>query len=204
MDSTEYDFELMTDCIVNRYNVYNLVPLKDTYNYVSDLNLKRVLRECKEKWAIETPKNENSYIEFNDKMIIVLERPNHKELNKKNSEMMYKTIFDYLPENHKDKTIFLVVSRKKNLDNHPKMIVYYMDDILYNPLDHECQSNYLLIDDSRKQALLERYNIKETNIPRMDITDAVSVYLGFYSNYVVEIEKNTKMNGLQKYYRIVK
>lgn len=204
MESSDYDFQLMVDCIANRFNTYSLVSQKELYNFVNKKNLDRVKNECDEKWNIDTPKNDNCYVVFNDKMIIVLERPNHKELNKKTSELIYKSVVELLPENHKEKVIFLVVSRKKALEYHPKMVVYYMDDILYNPLDHECQANYLVVCDSRKQALLERYNIKETNIPRMDLNDIVSVYLGFQSNYVIEIEKKTKMNGNQKYYRIVK
>lgn len=93
-----------------------------------------------------------------------------------------------------------------------------LEEWFYNPMNHVSQPKFFVLDAEKKDALLKHFNIEKNQIPKMDCTsredgkkegerdikgDVVGRYLGFNSGDIVEIQRVTKMNGVQSYYRKV-
>jgi DNA-directed RNA polymerase subunit H (RpoH/RPB5) len=123
------------------------------------------------------------------------------------------------------KNILLIKNNKSkkinNLNPDKKLYIINLDEWFYNPLSHVHQPNFYVLDSEKKSKLLEKYNIKESQIPKMDCGsreldrketgadkepkgDIVGRYLGFLPSEIILIQKKTLMNGQQDYYRIVK
>lgn len=93
---------------------------------------------------------------------------------------------------------------KKDNESTDNVIEIYMGDWLYNPLLNERQSEYEKLDTEHKQLLLEFYDIKETNLPKIDITDKISRFFDCKNGDILKITRYTSKNGIQYYYRIVR
>lgn len=122
----------------------------------------------------------------------------------------------------RDKPTLIIKNHKKKINQiEKKVYVINLDEWSYNPLFHVHQPNFYVLDAAKKSALLEKYNIKESQIPKMDCGsreldkkdsgpdkepkgDIVGRFLGFAPGEIILIEKKTFMNGQQDYFRIVK
>jgi DNA-directed RNA polymerase subunit H (RpoH/RPB5) len=109
--------------------------------------------------------------------------------------------------------------RNKVSDEIKNLYVINFDEWFYNPMDHVNQPIFRVLSDANKSAILKKYNVKESGIPKMDCIlkdgekkdsdkdykgDIVGRFLGFRTGEIVEIHRNTQMNGIQTYYRIAK
>lgn len=93
---------------------------------------------------------------------------------------------------------------KKDNESTENVIEIYMGDWLYNPLLNERQSEYEKLDTEQKQLLLEFYDIKETNLPKIDINEKISKFYDCKNGDILKITRYTSKNGIQYYYRIVR
>lgn len=128
------------------------------------------------------------------------------------------------PLNNERKIIF-VKNQKRKFDNLLESVQrqYYkvinLDEWFYNPMNHDTQPNIQVLDKVGKEELLKKYNIKDSQLPKMDCSiregekkdgdrdikgDVLGRYLGLSTGDVVEIKRKTQMNGIQVCYRIVK
>jgi DNA-directed RNA polymerase I, II, and III subunit RPABC1 len=59
------------------------------------------------------------------------------------------------------------------------------------------------LSDEDVKTLIEQYNLKRTDLPKILLTDPMAIYLAAVIGDVIEITRKSKTSGEHKYYRVV-
>lgn len=118
-----------------------------------------------------------------------------------------RTFAQFLNEKHFYSGIFIsgapvTTSALKQTANLPITIeVFQEQDLLVNITKHELVPKHILLSPEEKKALLERYRLKETQLPRIRVEDPVAKYLGLRRGNVVKIIRKSETAGRYASYR---
>ena len=182
-----------------------------SYEIIKDMFLKRKYInnsiEIDDNEFKEFGKNDD-IIEFklNDNYIILKSQQVAKSSGKKkNSNQTNETKYS----KYKDINVIILVAdkspTKKDSDiNGENVVEIYLGDWTYNPLIHDRQSTFEILNDEQRHNLLSHYDIKDSNLPKMDINDKISRFFACKEKDIFKITRYTPKNGIQIYYRIIR
>ena len=83
-----------------------------------------------------------------------------------------------------------------------KIECFLEDDLIVNITRHELVPRHVLLSREEKAALLKRYRLKETQLPRLLQKDPVARYLGLKRGNVVKIIRTSETAGRYASYRL--
>lgn len=80
--------------------------------------------------------------------------------------------------------------------------IFQESDLIVNITHHELVPKHLKLSKDEKVELLERYRLKESQLPRIQREDPVARYLGLKRGEVVKIIRRSETSGRYASYRI--
>ena len=172
--------------IFERYNLHNNLNFNDIYNNV------------KKNFDIN-----NESVKFNLNGINYVIKIINRSITGRKIEDIEQLIDQY-----KNDYKFLIVQsiNIKNTDllnEISNLEVFTIDELLVNIIEHHLIPKHRLLSEEDKNKLLEEYDIKQKNLPRIYVSDIIARYYNAKIGDIMEIERYNPNSGKSIIYRSV-
>ncbi|KAJ0261223.1 hypothetical protein HA466_0043850 [Hirschfeldia incana] len=186
--------------------------LKDRGYIVTDSELEMTQEQFIEKYGenmerkdlviLKTKKNDDS-----DKIFVFfLQETNVKMVGTKScfERMVSHNVFRAILVLRKDINRF-AASAITEANSRGKLYLEYFKEteLLMNVKEHAFVPEHIALTTEEKEALLEKYTVKENQLPRIQYTDPIAKYYGLKRGEVVKIIRNSETSGRYVTYRYV-
>eukprot|EP01096_Ripella_sp_DP13-Kostka_P001200 TRINITY_DN11445_c0_g1_i1.p1 TRINITY_DN11445_c0_g1~~TRINITY_DN11445_c0_g1_i1.p1 ORF type:complete len:207 (+),score=100.12 TRINITY_DN11445_c0_g1_i1:107-727(+) len=95
-------------------------------------------------------------------------------------------------------------SKASQMRSEGKYIEFFLDEeLMVNITRHELVPQHVLLTQEETDALLQRYKLEKTQLPRILVTDPVAKYFGMEEGEVVKIIRKSQTAGKYITYRLV-
>jgi len=184
----EISYDIIKDMLLKRKYINDIIEIDD--NLFKEFGQNDILTEFK----------------LNEQFMILKGQQVSKSTSKKkNSNQTNETKYS----KYKDINVIILIAdksptKKDTESNGDNVIEIYLGDWTYNPLIHDRQSTFEILNEEQKHNLLSYYDIKDSNLPKMDINDKISRFFACKEKDIFKITRYTPKNGIQIYYRIVR
>ena len=91
---------------------------------------------------------------------------------------------------------------KQQIENSKEIEVFDLKELVVNITEHELVPKHILLSEKDKKQLLERYKIRDSQLPKILVGDPVAKYLGLKRGDVVKIIRESETAGRYITYRI--
>ena len=130
--------------------------------------------------------------------------------NAKINSVNINNIFAVMKDNQINSGIILLSgklsqqAKQKVLDINTQIPIetFSLNELVVNITEHELVPKHILLSPEEKKTLLERYRIKDSQLPKIFVTDPVAKYLGLKKGEVVKIVRVSETAGRYITYRI--
>lgn len=89
-----------------------------------------------------------------------------------------------------------------NLESEYRIEYFNIDDLLVNIAKHELVPKHIIVNEEEKKMVLRKYRVKESQLPKILVTDPMARYLGLRKGMLVKIIRKSQTSGLHVVYRI--
>ncbi|GJM88037.1 hypothetical protein PR202_ga04055 [Eleusine coracana subsp. coracana] len=109
-----------------------------------------------------------------------------------------------LASDHSSKGKIMSQARESIKDIFPfKIDIFQITELLVNITKHVLKPKHEVLTEEEKSKLLKEYNVKDSQLPRMLETDAVSRYCGLGKSTVVKVIYDSELTGNHVTYRCI-
>ena len=124
---------------------------------------------------------------------------NHRNLERMKDENVFRAVMVV----QQGLTSFAKQALHNTAGSKYKVEQFLEKELLVNITEHILVPKHSLLTPKEKQALLQKYKLKETQLPRIQMKDAVSRYFGLNRGDVLKIERPSETAGRYITYRLV-
>ena len=194
------------ECVYNVYN--NVLEMLQNRDYKITTSYHLTFKQFKKKYI-----NNNYNFSLSHKVqahrIYVIFSLNNKAKLQNIKQLLTETTELFSTE--KDQVLIILNTKPNNI------IIKYIEKSIYkesvelfwlsilriNITNHQLQPTFTLLTEKEKQELLQKYNIKIQNLPKMSIQDPICKYYKYPKHSIVKIIRKNKESISTEFYRYI-
>jgi len=95
-------------------------------------------------------------------------------------------------------------AKEANSNSNSELSLEYFveNELMINVTEHFLQPQFFLVNDELKAQILEKYNVKEQQLPKIQKTDPIARYYGLKKGELIRILRKSETAGISEVFRV--